>query len=324
MADNLPFISIIIPARLDEPNVRAMEAVCRLDYPADKCEVILARGKQPSAQRNRAVERAQGELIYFLDDDSMPAPGNLRRAVEYFRDSSIQMIGGPSLCPQNAPALEQAFALTMGTRLAFGPSRARYSIVGQPRPCSEKELILCNMLARRETFLRFGGFNEKLYPNEENALMDQIQKGGGKLYYTPDITIERHPRSTFKAFCKMLMNYGRGRAEQFRLTPTPGSILNFIPPAFCIYLVLLPFLSGLLTWLWWPLIPYIAGALIEATITSFKGNHPIETPRVASFIFLTHVLYGIGFFRGCFTQLTPPKSEVKESIKIEIRHLNDA
>ena len=48
-----------------------MEAVCRLDYPADKCEVILARGKQPSAQRNRAVERAQGELIYFLDDDSM-------------------------------------------------------------------------------------------------------------------------------------------------------------------------------------------------------------------------------------------------------------
>ena len=171
----------------------------------------------------------------------------------------------------------------MGTRLAFGPSRARYSIVGQPRPCSEKELILCNMLARRETFLRFGGFNEKLYPNEENALMDQIQKGGGKLYYTPDITIERHPRSTFKAFCKMLMNYGRGRAEQFRLTPTPGSILNFIPPAFCIYLVLLPFLSGLLTW-----IRHIH--IKDAVRTTVTGNWGAEVVwgegQVNSFAFL--------------------------------------
>lgn len=321
MADNLPFISIIIPARPDEPNVRAMEAVCRMDYPKDKCEVILARGKQPSAQRNRAVERARGELIYFLDDDSIPASNNLRRAVEYFCDSSVQMIGGPSLCPQNAPELEQAFGLTMGTRLAFGPSRARYCVVGHPRACSEKELILCNMLARRETFLKFGGFDEKLYPNEENALMDQIQKKGGKLFYTPDITVERHPRPTFKAFCKMLMTYGRGRAEQFRLNPTSGSILNFIPPLFCVYLVLLPFLSGLLSWLWWLLIPYAVAVLSEAAIVSFKGRRAFETPRVASFIFLTHVLYGIGFWQGCFTKPAPPPDDVAASIKIDIQSL---
>ena len=28
------------------------------------------------------------------------------------------------------------------------------------------------------------------------------------------------------------MTYGRGRAEQFRLHPTPGSALNFVPPLF--------------------------------------------------------------------------------------------
>jgi len=35
------------------------------------------------------------------------------------------------------------------------------------------------------------------------------------------------------------MTYGRGRAEQFRLHPTPGSAMNFVPPLFVLYLVLL-------------------------------------------------------------------------------------
>src|SRR5213075_1736262 len=80
-----------------------------------------------------------------------------------------------------------------------------------------------------------------LYPNEENALMDELQKRGGKLIYDPEFIVHRRPRSTLKAFMKMLKTYGRGRAEQFRLHPTPGSALNFAPPLFCLYLVLLAF-----------------------------------------------------------------------------------
>ena len=37
------------------------------------------------------------------------------------------------------------------------------------------------------------------------------------------------------AFCRMLITYGRGRAEQFRLHPGPGSLLNFIPPLFFLF-----------------------------------------------------------------------------------------
>ncbi len=99
--------------------------------------------------------------------------------------------GGPSLCPPDAPKLEQAFALTMGAWLAFGPSCARYRKVGRPRATSEKELILCNLLARRDALLELGGFNEKLYPNEENALMDELQKRGGKLLYDPELIVYR-------------------------------------------------------------------------------------------------------------------------------------
>ena len=84
----------------------------------------------------------------------------------------------------------------MGSQLAFFSSRARYAPVGKLRETSEKELILCNQLARRETVLRHGGFNEALYPNEENALMDDIQKHGGKLLYDPELLVYRRPRRT--------------------------------------------------------------------------------------------------------------------------------
>ena len=57
-----------------------MRSSRRLDYPAERLEVIVARGRQPSAQRNKAIEAAAGEWIYFLDDDSEPEPQNLIRA----------------------------------------------------------------------------------------------------------------------------------------------------------------------------------------------------------------------------------------------------
>src|SRR2546421_5916878 len=239
MSETLPPVTVIIPARPDQTEVKAVAAGRQLDYPGDRLEIIVARGHHSSVQRNAALREARGEWIYFLDDDSTPSPDNLRRAAPLFSRPEAQMVGGPALCPPDAPALEQVFALVMGSWLAFGPSRARYTRVGEKRETGEKELILCNLVARRDDLLKLGGFNEALYPNEENALMDELQKRGGKLIYDPEFFVYRRPRATVKAFAKMLRTYGRGRAEQFRVNPTPGSALNFVPPLFLVYLAAL-------------------------------------------------------------------------------------
>src|SRR5439155_18075207 len=215
--------------RPEQAEIKAVAASRALDYPAERLEIIVARGKQPSVQRNAAMRAARGELIYCLDDDSTPQPGSLRLAAAHFRDPTVKMVGGPNVCPAEAPPLERVFALVLGSWLAFGPSRARYAPVGAVRATSEKELILCNLVARREAMLELGGFNEALYPNEENALMDELQKRRGKLIYDPQFIVQRRPRPTLKAFAKMLLTYGRGRTEQVRLHPTFRSALNFIP-----------------------------------------------------------------------------------------------
>jgi hypothetical protein len=324
MNENVPSVTVLIAARPEQAEIKAVTAARTLHYPPDKLEIIVARGKQPSVQRNAAIKAARGELIYFLDDDSVPQPDNLHRAVAQFAEPKVSLYGGPNLCPPEAPALEHIFALVLGSRLAFGPSRARYTPVGTLRDSSEKELILCNLLARRSALLQSGGFNEALYPNEENALMDEMQKRGEKLLYDPQFIVHRRPRPNLKAFARMVMTYGRGRAEQFRVHPTFGSALNFVPPLFCVYLlVVLAALAGLV-----PkavlllLLLYVLLVLAESAALMLRGGlwHGLAaSPLVA----LTHILYGFGFWRGLFTKLKqhdptregpPPTTVVLETV----------
>ena len=320
MNENVPSITVLIAARPDQAEIKAVAGSRALDYPADKLEIIVARGTQPSAQRNAAMKAARGDLLYFLDDDSAPEPGNLRRAVAHFSDPHVQMVGGPNLCPSEAPPLEQVFALVLASWLAFGPSRARYAAVGKVRATSEKELILCNLLARRQAMLELGGFNEALYPNEENALMDELQERGGKLIYDPQLIVHRRPRSSLKSFARMLLTYGRGRAEQFRLHPTPGSTLNFVPPLFCVYLLVLPLLLTLTPFgkvCLVPLVFYVLAVLAQAVVLA-AGGRVLQSLAAIPLIVLTHIIYGFGFWRGLFTALRPPGQQPPGQVRLEI------
>jgi succinoglycan biosynthesis protein ExoA len=236
----MPTFSFIIPVK-PSGFVAAVASLRQIAAPPDLFEVLIAEGCSPSRQRNAAANVARGEIIYFLDDDSLVAADCLTLCSQILEDQAVAVVGGPSLTPAGDSLLQQLIGSALASLLGAGAVRNRYRACGVTRSTTEKELILCNLAIRRAVFIDSGGFDERLYPNEENELLDRIVSRGMKLVHAPGMAVRRSQRRTLKLFIRQMFAYGRGRAQQ-TLIAGPGTIIGFAPLAFLLYLSLLPLL----------------------------------------------------------------------------------
>ena len=199
-------ISIIIPVRRGG-KVLALHALkLRNQEHLTQFEILVAEGSAPSRQRNLAAAAATGEVLYFLDDDSMISDQSLCICLRAFEDENVAVAGGPSLTPDDSPPLQQLFGLALQSRFGSGAMRFRYQSSGVTRLTSERELILCNLAIRRSVFQDMGGFDERLYPNEENELLERIVAAGHTVLHNPDMTVTRNQRPTLQAFILSLIH----------------------------------------------------------------------------------------------------------------------
>jgi cellulose synthase/poly-beta-1,6-N-acetylglucosamine synthase-like glycosyltransferase len=287
-------VTIIIPVKPDG-KVAALEALKKLKYPAEWFEILVAEGTCPSRQRNLAAREAQGDLLYFLDDDSRPFPDALHRCVAAFRDEAVAVVGGPSLTPAGDTLPQRLFGVALSSLFGAGAMRNRYRATGSLRRTTEKELILCNLAFRRELFLRADGFDERLYPNEENELLDRIAASGNTLLHDPAIAVERSQRPTLAAFMRQMFGYGRGRAQQ-TLLAGPGSLVSFAPLLFVCYLLFLPLLSAAPLWNV-PLLAYTALVVIFSLVAAV-GSGRLESLLLLLLFPLMHCCNGTGLLWG--------------------------
>jgi cellulose synthase/poly-beta-1,6-N-acetylglucosamine synthase-like glycosyltransferase len=289
-----PKVSIIIPVK-PGGRVSALAGVRKADYPENSIEVLVAEGRQPSRQRNLAAAAAKGEFLYFLDDDSQVLPGFLQKAVRHYEEPSVAAAGGPSLTPDSDSVLQHSFAMALSSVLGGGGMRNRYRQTGEVRPTCDRELILCNLSFRKECFLSLGGFDERLYPNEENELLERIRQNGGKLIHDPGLAIFRSQRPTLGAFCRQLFGYGRGRGEQ---TVISGIVrpITLIPSLFLFYLLLLPLAHKAVYYL--PLLCYLILILFMTFLEVSRSGRPGSALLLPAVFPIFHIFYGLGMALG--------------------------
>jgi GT2 family glycosyltransferase len=286
--------SIIIPVRAGG-YVAAYEHI-RKSIPDDpRYEVLLAEGSAPSQQRNRAAREAHGEILYFLDDDSLISPENLDGCVNCMGDPSVAVVGGPSITPPSDSWLQQLFGLALASSFGSGAVNNRYRKYGDIRETTDKELILCNLAVRRSVFIDFDGFNESLYPNEENEFLERVSSAGHKLLYAPSMFAFRSQRPNLKAFIRQMFSYGRGRAQQSLITGS-YSVPSFIPLFFVAYLFLsLIFIKYVL--LLAPLMIYVAAASLNALLTARRTGR-FYALLLFGIYPLMHIVNGVGLLWG--------------------------
>lgn len=295
MNDNINItVSIIIPVR---PGgiVCAVERLCSADYPGGSIEVLVAEGCSPSRQRNRAVAMAKGELVYFLDDDSLVDSGFLQRAVAQFKEPRVAAVGGPSLTPPDDTFFQRTAGLVLSSPFGGGGARNRYRRAGKARSSSERELILCNLVFRRQLFLACGGLDERLYPNEENELMDRLVAQGWLLIHDPELAVFRSQRPDYRSFVRQFLSYGTGRGEQTRIAGLRHAI-DFAPAFFIAYLLLLPLVS--LPVFFIPLICYGVALVVAAFAAAWYGRELFAIPLLLVLFPSLHLSYGAGLLKG--------------------------
>lgn len=180
----------------------------------DIVEVLRPCGQNPSQLRNKAAQSASGEILLFLDDDSYIGESTLKRYVKTFTDHNIDILGGPALLRScDKDTYSEIVSKLLSSSYVIGPHANRYRANGSFRESNEKELILCNLAIRKETFLKHQGFLDELYPWEENEFLNKVSRRGVKPYYDPQlITTREMTSSVLKLFYKVF-SYGHGRGK---------------------------------------------------------------------------------------------------------------
>jgi GT2 family glycosyltransferase len=296
-------VSVVIPVEPGgsvAPCLKALKSLPR-DEKSLIREVFVAEGQHPSRQRNLAVAEAKAPWILFLDSDSRLQAGALPALLQAGEKLGAAMVGGPNLPPADEPFWGRAFQRVLGSWLGSMSSRARYKAVGARRLASEKELILCNLLARKDAFGKVGGFREDLYPNEENELFNRLQAQGSFLAYEPRAVVLRPRRHSVGAFALQAFRYGRGRAQQIRANFFVSDLINLLPlllwPGWLLLILHPLWLAGLLA---------LLTASLAAALVAPHGSLAVEGFLYLPLLALRHHAYAAGLLVGS-VQKAPPR-----------------
>lgn len=122
--------------------------------------VVSINLRKISAVRNAGARAAQGEMLIFVDADTLVSPEALASAVEAFQQGAV---GGGARVQMDKDV--PFWALLLMAAASGALSRLRLAAG-------------CFLFARRDTFYAVGGFDEDYYASEEIHLSRALKKKG--------------------------------------------------------------------------------------------------------------------------------------------------
>lgn len=281
---------VLVVAREDDA---AGAAVARAAAARDpRVALVPTRARSRSAARNDAAARARASWLWFIDDDAEPEPGSaavLAAALDAWPGAAV--VGGPNVGPADPTPFEAAADAVLASPLGGARMAWRYRAGGPAGPCTERELIACNLAVAREAFLA-RRFDERLDYGEETLLLAAMRLDGLTLVREPRLLVRHRRRAGWAAFARQAWSSGLGRARQTALLPR-----SFTPE--CAGPALL--VAAAAAALWRPearaaLAAYGLACATQAAWLSPRGAG--VALRAAPLLALAHLAYGAGLLAG--------------------------
>lgn len=320
-----PTVSIIIPVKEINDYIReSIPHILALDY--DDFEVVIfpdsASGDDafpgtriiptgpagPAEKRDLALKYARGEVFAFLDDDAYPARDWLRNAVRHFRQPDVAAVGGPAVTPGHDSIWQKASGSVFSSWLASGRYGYRYLPEGGLREVDDFPTV--NLIIRRSSFERAGGFDTAYWPGEDTKLChDLTKKLGERIIYDPEALVFHHRRPLFSGHLKQVGRYAFHRGLFAKALPdTSLRPQYFVPSLFVLWLAAggpVSFLSSSMGALYISLLSiYFLLVSSESVRIGLRERDFRVGALSAPGIILTHLVYGLRFMHGFASRRT--------------------
>jgi len=245
-----PFVSIIIPVKNFERTIeKTFEYLLKVDYLHDSWEWVIADGgstdktieiiknwqkkypfiklvevpncPSPGFARNKALEVAEGDFLFFTDADCAPDPSWIKEMLKHFAiDPKIAAVGGEvytlKVDPDN---LVEAWC----QHFRFNMVSPRYGFIKEgyypefPKRPSPVDIAghrgyffgTCNVAYRKKALDEAGVKFWDRPTGEDMNLSYEMRSRGWSFYFAPNAKVDHMHRADIKALRKVWVTYGQ-------------------------------------------------------------------------------------------------------------------
>jgi succinoglycan biosynthesis protein ExoA len=257
--------------------------------------VMRLAKRQPGAARNAAVDRARGEIIFFLDDDVTVRPGFFSGVMRLFAERpELDVLGGPNLTPLESGRFEHCVGRVLASPFGSATTRHRFRSAGRLRPADDRSLILCNLIVRRRALEGPNApFRDHMISNEENVLLAELAFEHKVMLHDPELIVYHSRRPNLRGFFNQVFRYGRGRWQNTEALPSSLSPFFLIPVLFLLYLLSIPIVRSPLYLV--PLLAYVALAVLFSLVETLRAGDLRAFLTLLVLFPCCHLGYAMGF-----------------------------
>lgn len=319
--NNEILVSIIVPIRNEEKYInKCIQSIFKQDYPFENIEVIFVDGlsedktneivreyveKYPGKIKllnnpnktvpyamNIGIEDSVGEYIVRLDAHSEYSSDYISMCISTIEKTDADNVGGLAITRGHG-LIGDAFAKVLSSKFGVGNSGFR----------TNASSGYCDTVPfgtfKRETFLKYGLYDERLIRNQDYELNYRIRKSGGKIYLNSDIELTYYCRNTISGILKQSYENGKWNVITSKLCPGSMSIRHFIPLFFLLSLMILPILMVFTSVFGWLFAIELGLYFTLATLFSIKIASKVSKTFLILILFpIFHISYGWGSLFG--------------------------
>jgi glycosyltransferase involved in cell wall biosynthesis len=258
--------------------------------------VIASGPVLPNRKRQLAGLASTAPILAFIDDDAYPDPEWLARAMRHFDDPNVVACGGPAITPADDGPAQRASGAIFAAPIVTAATRYRY-VPGPQRDVDA--LPSCNLLIRRDAFLRDAEASADLWPGEDILVCMFATQHGERIVYDPAVLVHHHRRNVFVPHLRQVWSYGLFRGFFLARYHSHRNLAYLAPSLFVLAHAVL-FALGARKRSRLPALTAAAGYAALVAVSALREARAARASAVLVTlgIYLTHVTYGAGTIAG--------------------------